>query len=367
MRILKFMLVGASGIFVNEFFLWFLTEVSGLFYLVSSLISIEIAIVSNFILNEFWTFRDMSRKSQKNKDISKRFLKYNILNIGGMIINIVGLYFFTSLGIYYLISNVIAIGIGFLWNYFFSLKWAWKSKIFAKEIKPIKNPKVSVIIPTYNEKENIKILIPKIFEVFRKNRINGEVIIVDDNSPDGTGDAADQLSKKFNVKVLHRKGKLGLSSAAVDGFKIASGDILGVVDADFSHPPEVIPKMIKCLDKADFVVGSRYTKGGGVENWSLKRIIISKGAGFLARGLTNVKDPMSGFFFFRRDVIKDTKLNPKGFKICLEILVKGDYKNVVEMPYTFAIRKFGESKLNWKEVYNYIKHVISLYWYKINE
>jgi dolichol-phosphate mannosyltransferase len=369
MRILKFMLVGASGIFVNEFFLWFLTEISGLYYLVSSLISIEIAIISNFILNEFWTFRDMSRKSQKNKDISKRFLKYNILNIGGMIINIVGLYFFTSLGIYYLISNVIAIGIGFLWNYFFSLKWAWKSKIFAKEIKPIKNPKVSVIIPTYNEKENIKILIPKIFEVFRKNRINGEVIIVDDNSPDGTGDAADQLSKKFNVKVLHRKGKSGLGSAVVEGFEASKGNILGVMDADLSHPPELIPKMLNLIknNKADVIFASRYAKGGCVENWSIKRKIISKGASLLAKGLTSVKDPMSGFFLLKREVVENVDLNPKGYKIGLEILAKGRYSKINEIPYTFVDRKIGKSKMNWKEMYNYIKHVTSLYWYKVNE
>jgi dolichol-phosphate mannosyltransferase len=352
MRILKFALVGISGIFLNEILLWFFTEIFGIYYIFSGFLATEIAIISNFILNEFWTFKD---RSKNHKGIFKRMVKCNILYAGGMVINIASLYFFTKLGIYYLISNLIGIGIAFIWNYSASLKWAWKMEKIEK-IEPLKNPKVSVIIPTYNERENIKIIVPKIFDVFEKNGVKGEVIIVDDNSPDKTGDAAEELAKKFDVKVLHRKAKLGLSSAVVDGFKKASGDILGVMDADLSHPPEVIPNMLKYLIKdADF----------GSQNWGIRRKIISKGACLLAKGLTNVKDPMSGFFFFRKDVIKNANLNPKGFKICLEILVKGNYKKVLEVPYTFVNRKFGESKLNWKEEIKYLEHLLGLYFYKI--
>lgn len=226
---------------------------------------------------------------------------------------------------------------------------------------------ISVIIPTYNEKENIKNLIVEISNIFKKNKIKGEIIIVDDNSPDGTGKIAENLSKKYPVKVLHRKGKLGLSSAVVAGFKAAKGNILGVMDADFSHPPEIIPKLIKPIldENIDFVIGSRHVKGGGMENWPLLRKIISKGATLLARTVTNVKDPMSGLFFLKKSVIKNIKFDSKGFKICLEILVKGNYKTVNEVPYIFKDRRAGKSKLGAGEYFNYLITLMRLLKYKL--
>lgn len=132
-----------------------------------------------------------------------------------------------------------------------------------------------------------------------------------------------------------------------------------------SHPPEKIPEMIKALRDCDIVVGSRHIKGGGVENWSRGRKIISKGATKIARGLTNVKDPMSGFLFLKKSIIQGVNLNPKGYKIGLEILVKGNYKKVKELPYTFVDRKRGKSKLNKREIWNYLVHSLKLYWYRI--
>lgn len=224
--------------------------------------------------------------------------------------------------------------------------------------------KISIIIPTYNEKENIRLLIKGIAKAF--NSQDYEIIVVDDASPDGAAEAAQNLVPLYPVKVIKRKGKLGLSSAVLEGFKNSQGEILGVIDADLSHPPQVIPQFIKPLreGKVDLVIASRYVEGGGILNWSLKRKIISLGAKVLARPLTPLKDPLSGFFFLRREVIEGVFLNPKGFKIGLEIIVKGKYKKAVEMPYMFRDRRYGKSKLAWVEYKNYLSHLVRLYFFK---
>jgi dolichol-phosphate mannosyltransferase len=223
-------------------------------------------------------------------------------------------------------------------------------------------PEVSIIIPTYNEADNLELILKKIAEL----RLDAEIIIVDDDSPDGTGDVAEELKRRYNnLHVIHRKER-GLASAVVEGFKAGSSEIIGVIDADLSHPPETIPKLIDTIKgESDLAIGSRYIDGGGIEGWNLIRKITSRGAVLLARPLTSVKDSVSGFFFLKRDVIKDVTLDPKGYKIGLEILVKGSYSKVVEIPYVFTNRKIGKSKLNLKEYINYIHHLISLYKYKI--
>src|SRR3989338_2531238 len=131
--------------------------------------------------------------------------------------------------------------------------------------------KFSLVIPTYNEKENIQKLLLLLKDDFDKNEIDGEIIVVDDNSPDGTGQVLEELKTKYqNLKVIHRKRKLGLSSAVIEGFKIATGDILGVMDADLSHPIKKIDKMYQMvMADADLVIGSRYVKGGRIEGWNL--------------------------------------------------------------------------------------------------
>jgi len=229
-----------------------------------------------------------------------------------------------------------------------------------------KNKKVSIIIPVYNEKENLPNLVEMIFIELHKNDLEGEVVVVDDNSPDGTGEIAEQLKRQYNLKVLHRMDKRDLSSAVLDGFEITDGDIIGVMDADFSHPPELIPELVEPIKKgkADMAIGSRYISGGGIINWTIKRKIVSRGATLIARPLTKIKDPMSGFFFLKREVIEGVDFNPKGYKICLEIIVKGNYKKVIEIPYTFRDREVGKSKLNLKEYCNYLSHALGLYRYK---
>jgi len=161
--------------------------------------------------------------------------------------------------------------------------------------------KLSLVIPTYNEKGNIEKLLVELQEEFGENKIDAEIIIVDDNSPDGTGQILERLAVKYsNLKIIHRKGKLGLSSAVIEGFNVAEGDILGVMDADLSHPTEKINEMYQAIRNCDLVIGSRYVKGGKIKGWSLYRKVLSKGATLLARVFVNVLDPMSGFFMVKK-------------------------------------------------------------------
>lgn len=219
------------------------------------------------------------------------------------------------------------------------------------------------MIPTYNEKPNLRELVSRVDGACREKGMEAEIVIVDDNSPDGTGELAEELGKEFNVKVVHRAGKLGLSTAVLEGFGAAKGDILVVMDADLSHPPEKVPELAGKIasGEAGMAVGSRYVEGGRVENWPFYRRLVSKGATLLARWLTKVKDPMSGFFAIKRSVIEGVELDPVGYKIGLEILVKGKYDNVVEVPITFADRKAGSSKLGASVYLKYIDHCTRLY------
>lgn len=225
--------------------------------------------------------------------------------------------------------------------------------------------KFSLVIPTYNEAGGIERLIVALNDVFKQNNLDGEIIIVDDNSPDGTGAIVDRLAAAYPVRCLHRPGKMGLSSGVIDGWKFARPDseALGAMDADFSHDINVFPKMVAALESGEYglAVGSRYVPGGGIENWPLRRKITSQVAIALAKPLTRVKDITSGYFLVRRSAIEGVALDPIGFKIGLEVIAKGHYGNVLEVPYVFTDRVAGESKLNQKEIFNYLKQLGKIY------
>ena len=225
------------------------------------------------------------------------------------------------------------------------------------------NNNISLVIPTYKEKDNIEPLVTRLSAALAGYQY--EIVIMDDNSGDGTEELVKSLSEKYPVKVIVRRDKKGLASAVVDGFEHAASNIIVVMDADLQHPPEVVPSLIKAInDGADIAIGSRYIKGGGCEGWSLLRRIMSKGAAFLSHlflpSTRKIKDPMSGFFVIKRDVVKEAKLNPSGFKILLEILMLGTWKSAVEVPFMFVTRSRGESKLNAKQQMDYLKHIYSL-------
>lgn len=226
---------------------------------------------------------------------------------------------------------------------------------------------VSIVIPTYNEKENVQRLLEKIYNEFREHKINGEVIVVDDGSPDGTGSLVENLKKKYKtLQIIHRKGKMGLSSAVLEGFAISKSNIIGGMDADLSHPTEKINEMYLTIknNEVDLVIGSRYIKEGRIEGWGLYRKILSKLATLLARVFTSVKDPMTGYFFIKKECLNGINLNPRGFKILLEILIKAKYKNVKEIPITFINRTEGKSKAGMGEIIYYLENLIGYLPYK---
>jgi len=221
---------------------------------------------------------------------------------------------------------------------------------------------ISVILPTYNEAENIRRIIPAIAKVFQDEKIQGEVIVVDDDSPDGTAGIASEFGNSFPVRVYVRKSDRGLSKAVMKGFELARGEICVVMDADLSHPVEKIPDMVRPIleGKCDVTVGSRYVVGGGAHNWPLVRKAISKGAGLLAKGVTVLSDPTSGFMAVRKSILNGVKLDPLGWKIVLEVVVKTRAR-VTDVPIVFADREEGESKLGLKAQVDYLRHLGRLY------
>ena len=240
------------------------------------------------------------------------------------------------------------------------------------ENKFMNSNQVSIIIPTYNESQNIISILKSIGNNLPKN-LHTEAIVVDDNSPDGTGKLVEDYLKNikkmadYTIKIIHRKAKEGLGSAILKGIQHAKGDMIVVMDCDFSHPPQIIPKLIESIKKYqyDIAVASRYIKGGKIQGWSLKRKFMSKFATLIAKkGLgIDTKDPMSGFFAFKRNIIKELNIDAIGYKFLLEILVKTKDVNIKEIPYTFQDRKLGSSKVSIKTIVDYFRSVWKLYRY----
>jgi dolichol-phosphate mannosyltransferase len=223
---------------------------------------------------------------------------------------------------------------------------------------------VSIVVPTFQEAENLKALTIRIADVMSASGEPYEIIIVDDNSQDNSDEVIARLAEDGHpIKIITRVNERDLSSAVIRGFREARGDFLVCMDADLSHPPEAIPRLLKCIKNGDanFALGSRYVPGASTDqSWSVFRWLNSKIATLLAKPFTRVKDPMSGFFVLPRDVFKRAgKLNPVGYKIGLELIVKCSI-NISEIPIHFADRVCGKSKLNFKEQLNYVRHLIRL-------
>ena len=233
-------------------------------------------------------------------------------------------------------------------------------------------PLLSVVVPTYNERENLPVLLERL-EAALRGLDCFEVIIVDDDSPDGTWRLAEELARTRYpwLRVIRRVGERGLGSAIIRGLREARGDYVAVIDADLQHPPELLPVMLRrALEEgADVVIASRYVEGGGVEGWSKWRLLVSRAAGLVARLLLpevrRVKDPMSGYWLVRRSIIEGVELEPRSWKILLEILVKARPGRVVEVPYVFRERLHGESKLRFKHIVEYLLHVLHLSEYRV--
>jgi dolichol-phosphate mannosyltransferase len=221
------------------------------------------------------------------------------------------------------------------------------------------------VVPTYNERERLADLVRSTFAVFDAIGLHAELVVVDDNSPDGTGALAEELARRHRIRVVHRRGKLGLGTAVIEGFAAAESNVVGVMDGDLSHPPDLVPPMLRLLDEtgADMVVGSRYIAGGGSHGWPRSRLVLSRLACMLARPVTSVIDATSGFFLVRRAAVAGVRIEAGGFKICLELLVRGRVRRVLEVPYVFVGRTAGESKMNVAEALGYVRQLSSLWVY----
>jgi len=228
----------------------------------------------------------------------------------------------------------------------------------------MKELKLSIVVPTYEERDNILEFIQRTESTLVG--MDFEIVVVDDNSPDRTADIAEKLNEEYgNIRVLRRPKKLGLGSAIVDGIKIADSCVIAVMDADLQHPPEMLPRLLKKIEEGhDIVIASRYVRGGGIEGWSTWRKVVSRGARMFAHLLLPrvrfVKDPVSGFFMFKKDVIDNIEIKTSGYKVLVELLAKGKYNSVAEVPYVFVPRARGKSKLSPKEIASYLSLLLKL-------
>lgn len=226
-------------------------------------------------------------------------------------------------------------------------------------------PILTILLPTVNERENIKRLIPQLLKL----PIELEIIIIDDNSVDGTRELVRSIMKRYNnIKLIERPKKMGLGSAYKDGFKLSQGEIIITMDADLSHDPKYILSFIEVMkqEKADIVIGSRYVSGGEIKGWKFHRKIISKVANIIARTILRlpVKDATSGYRMYRRQAFEKTILLSKasGYEFQIEILflAKKQGFKIIEYPIVFIDRIKGKSKLKIKDVFEFLIAVFKL-------
>lgn len=238
-----------------------------------------------------------------------------------------------------------------------------------QSIPPVVSPiALSLVIPTYNEAKNIHHLVHQLTHLLdQKLSQDYELIVVDDDSPDRTWEIAQTLMHEYpQLRVMRRQQERGLSTAVIRGWQVARGEIIGVIDGDLQHPPEVLLQLITAIqDGADLAVASRHVDGGGVSDWSPIRRFLSRGAQFLGllilpKVVGRVSDPMSGYFMLRRSAIAGQTLSPVGYKILLEVIGRGNVETIAEVGYVFQERLAGESKVTWKQYVEYLRHLTRL-------
>ncbi|MBZ8181845.1 glycosyltransferase [Oscillatoria salina] len=228
--------------------------------------------------------------------------------------------------------------------------------------------RLSLVLPTYNEAKNIKAAIAILSQLLDATLPEAyELIVVDDNSPDKTWKVAQELIPQYpQLRVMRRTKERGLSTAVIRGWQAATGEILGVIDADLQHPPQVLLKLWQEIESgADLALASRHVEGGGVSEWSFIRRFLSRGAQMvgliiLPGVLGRISDPMSGYFLVRRRCVTQITLNPLGYKILIEVVARGKIRWIAETGYVFQERHAGESKVTWKQYVEYLQHLLRL-------
>ena len=241
----------------------------------------------------------------------------------------------------------------------------WDSQQSNDGFRPIR---LSLIIPTYNESSNIQEIIRLLSQQLDQVLLGAyELIVVDDNSPDRTWEIAQSLTADYpQLRVMRRIEERGLSTAVIRGWQVAKGEVLGVIDADLQHPPELVLKLWGEIQRGgDMAVASRHVEGGGVSDWSAIRRFLSRGAQTLGLILLpgvvgRVSDPMSGYFLVRRHCLVGQTLSPLGYKILIEVLARGRVPWIGEVGYIFQERQAGESKVTSKQYVDYLRHLLRL-------
>lgn len=227
--------------------------------------------------------------------------------------------------------------------------------------------KLALVIPTLNEEGNIGRVLERVRAALDGAEIHFEIIVVDDDSRDQTAAVVDAVSAGDpRVRLIVRKGERGLSGAILDGWRHADADVLGVMDADLQHPPELLADLYRAVANGrDLAIGSRYTSGGGIGNWNAVRRLLSSAAIWatwpLQKRGARAKDPMSGFFLVRRDCVQGIDFQRAGFKLLLDVLIRSRIASVEEIPIAFGLRTEGESKANFKVGWDYARLLVRLY------
>lgn len=225
------------------------------------------------------------------------------------------------------------------------------------------SPVVSIVLPTFREAESLPLIVPEIAAVIEDDDRSYEIVVVDDASPDGTAEVARELGERFPVRVIERRER-GLATAVVRGFREARGRLLVVMDADGSHPVNTLPALLKAIDgpgdpsgaTVALAVGSRHAPGGGFRHSSARNRLVSRFAALFARPLTTLSDPTSGFMAVRQELFEGLELDPIGWKIVLEVVVKAQPCPFIEIPILFDDRRAGQSKQSLWAFLQYLQH-----------
>ena len=222
----------------------------------------------------------------------------------------------------------------------------------------VSDNRFALVVPTLNEAGNIGRILPELTEALHSTQLDYEIIVVDDGSTDGTVEQVKEWSKRDpRIRVLSRSGERGLAGAVLYGWSQSQANLLGVIDADLQHPPELLPELLQLAERNDVVIGSRYAKRDGLKGWNPVRAAVSRLSTLAASPLINKKlrvtDPMSGFFVIRRHCIDGLSFQTTGFKLLLEILVRGRIRAAAEVPFHFGLRHAGKSKASLKVALDY--------------
>ncbi len=225
----------------------------------------------------------------------------------------------------------------------------------------VQSQKFALVVPTLNEAENLTLLINRVREALLPVNLPYEILIVDDDSKDNTHAIVRSLAlRDSRIRLLVRRGVRGLATAVVHGWQNTDAGLLGVMDADLQHPPELLPALLAEAHDHDLVIASRYVHSKSINGWNAVRAAVSRVSTLVSAPLlrrVRVKDPMSGYFVVRRSAIDGARLEPVGFKILLEVLVRGNIRSVKEVPFHFGLRHAGKSKADARVAWQYVSQL----------